>query len=116
MEKIYTKTLKEVYNEKQGKGTPTDETKQKGIYALYLDGKLFKIGKATDQREGIFHRVSQYYRISPEGTDFITLDNRDSIKIIYFHVETQEECWFYERKLQVIAYENGEKTPLEKKT
>lgn len=115
--KVYKTTLKKVYNESDIKtrGVSTEETRQKGVYALYENGELKKIGKASD-KNGVFHRVSSYYRGKKDGTKWIKKKNREDIEIQYFHLEKVEECWYAERKLQTLAYEKGEEMPWEDKT
>ena len=107
---IKEKSLNELYNG----GKSTMETKRKGVYAVYEGGELRKIGKATD-KNGIFHRMSQYYRGKSDGLLYISLANRDEIKIKYFILDNIEDCWYAERKLQTIAYEDAEKMPWENK-
>lgn len=105
---IYEKTLKDVYNEgEDGEGHSTDDTKPSGIYALYYDEKLMKIGKAVD---GFFKRMSQYYRLDKTaGSDFITDDNKNLITVQWYKLKDAEACWIDERRLQVKAYNAGEK-------
>lgn len=114
---IYSGSLKSLYNSngnKRGKSTP--ETRIKGVYALYLDGKLMKIGKAT-YKDGIFHRISQYYRMDKEGgIEQIDVNNRDKINVKYFTLDDSDELWFAERRLQVIAHDYGEKMEWENTT
>ncbi len=68
-----------------------NETTKKGVYALYLDGILMKIGQATD-KQGIFHRMSQYYRMNDGKCGKITSNNRDNIKVKYFNKDSIEDC------------------------
>ncbi len=84
-----------------------------GIYALYLDGELKKIGKAV-YNKGIFTRMSQYYRLTPEGLSQITKNNRDKIEVKFFFLK-KDDCWIAERKLQGIAWDAGERMPWESK-
>jgi hypothetical protein len=109
---VVTTSLKEIYNCKGCRGCSTEETIKKGVYALYYQDELKKIGKATD-KSGIFHRMSQYYRGDKTGGLIeINVDNRDEIKVLYFN-PSEEECWFAERRLQVIAHDCGERMPWE---
>ena len=109
---IVTASLKEIYNCKDGKGCSTEETRKKGVYALFYPGELKKIGKST-YKDGIFHRMSQYYRGDTNGgLTQINEKNRDEIKVMYFN-PAEDECWFAERRLQVIAHDCGEKMPWE---
>lgn len=113
---IKTSTLKEAYNfnPKTGRGKSTKETGEKGVYALYNDDKLMKIGQAAYEN-GIFHRVSQYYRGKDGKCEYITDDNKNLIEIEYVNFNTAEECWAAEKLLQGIAYYMGEEMPWEKK-
>lgn len=115
--KVIKTTLKGIFNIKNGKrGCSTEETRRKGVYALFYKGELKKIGKAT-YKDGIFHRMSQYYRMDKHGgLDEITVDNRDEMEVFYFNIQSVDECWFAERRLQVIAHDCGENMPWEKKT
>lgn len=112
---IVKTSLKEIYNCKGDKGCSTEETKKKGVYALFYQDELKKIGKATD-KYGIFHRMSQYYRGDKTGgLTEINEGNRDKIKVLYFNL-SEDECWFAERRLQVIAHDYGEAMPWEDTT
>lgn len=109
---VVTTSLKDIYNCKNGRGCSTEQTTKKGVYALYYKDKLKKIGKATD-KSGIFHRMSQYYRGDKTGRlKEINEQNRDEIKVLYFN-PPEEECWFDERRFQVIAHDCGEEMPWE---
>ena len=109
---VVTTTLKEIYNWNGISGCSTEETKKKGVYALFYENELKKIGKATDKM-GIFHRMSQYYREDKTGgLTEINEQNKDKIEVLYFN-PPEEECWFAERRLQVIAHDYGEKMPWE---
>ena len=110
---VESATLKEIFNKnKNGRGRSTEKTKQKGVYALFLDGKMMKIGKATD-KYGIFHRMSQYYRGDKKGgLKFINDENKDKIEVLYFNL-CKKEIWFAERRLQVLAHDKGEEMPWE---
>jgi len=111
--KVISTTLKEVYNvNTNGRGCSTAETKLKGVYALFLNGNMMKIGKATD-KYGIFHRMSQYYRCDKKGgLKEINKENRDKIEVLYFNL-CEAEIWFAERRFQVLAHDYGEKMPWE---
>ena len=110
--KVVETTLKEIYNWNGSSGCSTEKTKKKGVYALFYENELKKIGKATD-KNGIFHRMSQYYRGDKNGgLTEINEQNRDKIKVLYFN-PPEEECWFDERRLQVIAHDCGEEMPWE---
>lgn len=107
-------SLREIYNynASTGKGQSTEKTIKKGVYALFYKNELKKIGKSTD-KNGIFHRMSQYYRGDTNGgLTQINEKNRDEIKVMYFN-PAEDECWFAERRLQVIAHDCGEKMPWE---
>ena len=110
--KVYEKKLSAIYNCNNDKkvGKSTEETSIKGVYALYLDGQLMKIGRAITG-SGIFTRMSQYYRLSNEGSKYITEKNRDLIEVKYFELTDNKECWAGEKRLQVIAFDCGEKMP-----
>lgn len=108
-------TLKEIYNCKNGKGHSTEKTKKMGVYAIYYQDELKKIGKAT-YKYGIFHRMSQYYRGDKKGgLAEINKENRDEIEVLYFNL-SKDECWFAERRLQVIAHDCEENMPWENTT
>ena len=113
---VLKSSLKDIYNLKNGKGHSTEQTKKKGVYALFYNEELKKIGKATD-KNGIFHRMSQYYRGDTNGgLKEIDEGNRDEIKVLYFNLPSEEECWVEERRFQVLAYDCGEKMPWENKS
>lgn len=105
-------TIREVYNPQKGlihtKGVATDQTNKMGVYALYEDGNLMKIGKAV--YGGIFKRMGQYYRGDKTGglKTYINKQNRDNIVIKYFNLKSAEECWAAERYLQAQAFYYGE--------
>lgn len=109
-------TLKRIYNDKTGcnRGKSTEETRKMGVYALYENDNLMKIGQAAD-RNGVFHRVSQYYRGRDGKCSEINTNNRDNITIEYVNFDTVEDCWSAERLLQGIAHKMGEAMPWEKK-
>lgn len=104
-------SLKNIYND----GKSIDSTRMKAIYALYLDDKLMKIGKAI-YKGGLFTRMSQYYRLDKAVCKKIDMSNRDKIKVGFFPLSSDEECWVAERRLQVDAWDNSEKMPWENKT
>lgn len=106
--KVEKAFLKDLYNaDEGGQGRSTSTTKLKGVYALFYQNELKKIGKATD-KYGIFHRMSQYYRGDNNGgLRQITETNKDEIEVLYFNI-SEEEIWFAERRLQVIAHDCGE--------
>ncbi len=95
--KVVETTLKEIYNWNGSSGCSTEKTKKKGVYALFYENELKKIGKATDKNGGLTE---------------INEQNRDKIKVLYFN-PPEEECWFDERRLQVIAHDCGEEMPWE---
>lgn len=105
---VFKKTLKDAYN--NGKKTPA--TNFSGIYALYFNDELMKIGKAI--YGGVFTRFSQYYRMTKEGCEMINLKNRDRIIVRYFKLD-KNNCWAAERKMQAKAYDCGARMPWEKK-
>lgn len=109
--KIYKDNLKSLYN----KGRSKTNTTGKAVYALYLNRELKKIGKAVCGK-GLFTRMSQYYRLAKAGCKKITKSNRDNIEVEYFFLDDKTDCWIAERKLQVDAWDNGEKMPWEDKT
>lgn len=107
-------SLREIYNynASTGKGQATEKTIKKGVYALFYNNELKKIGKSTDKK-GIFHRMSQYYRGDESGgLKQIDESNRDEINVKYFN-PPEDECWYAERRLQVIAHDFGEIMPWE---
>lgn len=115
---VYSKTLLEAYsnqtkNKAPKKGKSTPETESRGVYALYLKGELKKIGKASN---GIFKRMSQYYRMTEnEGCKHINKKNRNSVEVKWYILDNSEDCWIDERRLQVIAYDLGEQMDWEVK-
>lgn len=112
---ITISSLKNIYNSSGDRGKPTEDTKKIGVYALFYEGELKKIGKATYQ-DGIYHRMVQYYNLNESGgLKEITLENRDSVEVIYFNLLDSDECWVAERRLQVIAHDCKERMPWENK-
>lgn len=116
---VYDSTIKDVYNPRPSKnnnmiGRATSDTRKKGVYALFDDDGLRKIGQAAD-KSGIFHRMSQYYRGKDGHCIHINSNNRDRIKVQYFHLDDIEDCWAAERLLQSIAFYMGEEMPWEEK-
>lgn len=116
---VYDSTIKDIYKPKLDKnnnivGTSSEATRKKGVYALFDDDGLRKIGQAAD-KSGIFHRMSQYYRGKDGRCPQINSNNRDSIKVKYFNMDDVEDCWAAERLLQSIAFYMGEKMPWEEK-
>lgn len=114
---VYDSTIKDIYNPKSDKnmiGTSSEETRKRGIYALFDDDGLRKIGQAAD-KSGIFHRMSQYYRGKDGRCPQIDSNNRDEIKVKYFNMDAVEDCWAAERLLQSIAFYMGEEMPWEEK-
>ena len=115
VQKSYSKTvtimtLKDAYN--NGKSQPT--TSGSGIYALFYNKELKKIGKAVCGK-GIFTRMSQYYRLTKEGCIKIKEHNKDIVEVHFFMLD-KSLCWLEERRLQVKAADNGELMPWENKT
>ncbi|MDE6240978.1 MAG: hypothetical protein K2M08_00995 [Anaeroplasmataceae bacterium] len=111
--KEYTKHTGEMASRIEGK--PTDTTRKMGVYALYFENKLMKIGKAVDG--GMFKRMGQYYRCDKtSGNINITSKNRDLIRVEYFNLDTADKCWEAERYLQSKAAYFGEDMPWENKT
>lgn len=108
---VVKQKLTDIYND----GNSTQETKKKGVYALYWNGKLMKIGQAADDYSGIFHRMSQYYRGKDGKCEYIDDKNRDDIEVEYITCDSFEECWAIERLLQGLAWSLNEKMPWEKK-
>lgn len=108
---FHENSLKKIYNS----GKSDVLTRGKAVYALYLNGKLKKIGKAVCGK-GLFTRMSQYYRRSKAGCKKINKSNRDNITVDYFFISSTEECWAAERRLQVDAWDNSERMPWENKT
>lgn len=107
---VTTMSLKDIYN----KGNSQTSTTGSGIYALYYNNELKKIGKAV-YGKGIFTRMSQHYRMTKEGCKKINEHNRDCIKVHFFMLD-KSKCWLEERRLQVLASDNGESMPWEVKT
>lgn len=57
--------------------------------------------------------MSQYYRGDKTGgLSKIDVNNRDEIIVLYFN-PSEKECWYAERRLQVIAHDCGEEMPWE---
>ena len=113
--------LKDIYNPQKSnpkgvvRGKGSTNTKGIGVYALAYKGQLMKIGQAADNKDGIFHRMSQYYRGKDGRCVHINLDNRDEVAVLYFNIEKTVECWAAEKLLQGIAFYMGEEMPWEEK-
>ena len=105
---VTTMLLKDAYG-----GKSQTANTGSGIYALYCDGELKKIGKSV-YGKGIFNRMSQYYQMTKAGAKQITNENRDKIKVKFFFLSS-DECWIAERRLQVAAWDAGEQMPWEAK-
>ena len=65
---VHCGTIKSIYNpelDKSGiiRGRKTSQTCKIGVYGLFHKDKLKKIGQAANKSEGVFHRMSQYYRL-----------------------------------------------------
>lgn len=118
---VHDETIKSIYDpmfDENGnliKGQPTNQTCKIGVYALFYEDELKKIGQAADMSEGVFHRMSQYYRGKDGHCVHINQNNRDVIKVLYFNLETPEKCWAAERMLQGLADIMGEEMPWEEK-
>lgn len=66
---------------------------------------------------GVCKRMMQYYNgYKTGGLSTITNNNRDNINVRYVNLSSAEDCWIMERRLQVIAYDQGEKMPWKIKT
>ena len=103
-------SLKDAYNNGQSQPSTTGS----GIYALYIDKELKKIGKAVYDK-GIFTRMSQYYRLTKEGCNEINDIIKDLVEVHFFMLD-EKKCWLEERRLQVIATDSGEQLFWENKT
>ena len=90
-------------------------SRETGVYALFLDGALMKIGQAADKSSGVFHRMSQYCRERDGKCKYINDNNKDRIYVEYFNLELVEQCWAAEKLLQGIAFFMGEKCHGKKK-
>lgn len=114
-------TIKSIYNpifDKYGnliKGQPTSQTCKIGVYAPFYEDELKKISQAADKSEGVFHRMSQYYRGKDGRCVHINSNNRDEVNVLYFNLESPEKCWAAERLLQGLADIMGEEMPWEEK-
>ena len=107
-------TLKEIYNvQENGNGKSTPVTRRKGVYAILYKGELKKIGRAI-VGEGIFTRMSQYYRQKDGTIKEINDANKDDIEVWYFTLDVDKDCWAAEKLLQAIAYYSGEKMEWDK--
>lgn len=54
--------------------------------------------------------MMQYYNgYKTGGLSTITNNNRDNINVKYVNLSSAKDCWIMERRLQVIAYDQGEK-------
>ena len=106
---VIKSTLKDIYNANEKDiGHSTKLTKMRGVYALFLDGELKKIGRAITG-SGIFTRMSQYYRQKDGKLDYIDDTNKDKIVVWYFNLVNAKDCWAAEKHLQAKAYYAGEK-------
>jgi len=96
-------TLKGAYLDKKAPNMP-------GVYKVFYQGQLMKVGKASD---GLRKRFSDYYRGRSGGTaglKYITEENRDSIRVSWLVCPTSktralEEKWYD------VAKDNGEELP-----
>ena len=106
---VIKSTLKDIFNaDEKGNGHSNEFTKLPGVYALFLDGELKKIGRAITGA-GIFTRMSQYYRQKDGKLDYIDDTNKDKIVVWYFNLVNAKDCWAAEKYLQAKAYYAGEK-------
>lgn len=106
---IVKSTLKDIFNaDKEGKGHSTKSTRGRGVYALFYENELMKIGRAITG-SGIFTRMSQYYRQKDGKLDYIDDTNKDKIIVWYFNLVNAKDCWAAEKYLQAKAYYAGEK-------
>lgn len=90
-----------------------DVTIEMGVYAIYYEDKLKKIGKAG-HNNGVYHRLYQYYE-EKDGINEINADTKDLVYVKYFLLNSNEETWIAERRLQVLAYDSKEPMDWEKK-
>ena len=101
-------TLKDIFNvDKKGNGRSTKATRGRGVYALFYENKLMKIGRAITG-SGIFTRMSQYYRQKDGKLDDIDDTNKDKVVVWYFNLVNAKDCWAAEKHLQAKAYYAGE--------
>lgn len=108
---VIKQTLSEVFNKgKNGEGQSTEQTSRIGVYALYYNNRLKKIGKAVCPG-GIFKRMSQYYRGKDGSISYITSRNREAVQVQYFNLLTVKDCWAAEKFLQSMAYYENEPMP-----
>lgn len=99
----HSTTLRDAYKNKKA---PTSS----GVYEIRLDGKLMKVGKASD---GLRKRFSDYYRGKVGGTaglKYITEDNRDNISVVW-RICKKDVCRDHEIKLYEQAIKSGEDMP-----
>lgn len=95
------------------KGQATPETRLMGVFALYYDGQLKKIGKAIEG--GFFAAIGEYYNddfLKQYGTNGI---DKDLIEVEILPLNTVEMCWEVERYTQSQACIFGEKMPWQNK-
>lgn len=102
-----TTTMKDICTSTSSK-TSRNSNRNMGIYALYLDGQLMKIGRAVTGY-GIYTRMKQYYEIKKEGIAEISDLNKDQIIVKYFNLPSRRDCWAAEKFLQAEAYYSNEK-------
>lgn len=96
-------SLKEAYLEKKAPKDP-------GVYKVFYQGQLMKVGKAED---GLRKRFSDYYRTKEGGTaglKFITKDNRNNVQVTWT-VCKKNECRMREEELYNKAKRGGEELP-----
>lgn len=76
---------------------PSLSSNAPGVYILYLDGRIMKVGSAEI---GIQKRMQQYYGLNPYCglNEFISVNNRDRIRVSY-QVCPQSACRELESKL-----------------
>jgi len=96
-------SLKDAYlGEKAPKGP--------GVYKIFHNNKLMKVGKAND---GLRKRFSDYYRGVEGGTaalKYITTANRDEV-IVQWRECPVEKCRELETKMHDSAINSGETLP-----
>ena len=96
-------TLRAAYLEKQAPNKP-------GVYKMYHDGKLMKVGKAED---GLRKRFSDYYRGQKGGTAgsrYVNESNRDEIEVWWVCLP-RDKCREAERNMTQQAIDGDEKLP-----
>lgn|GEM_PF-5273654 len=110
--KVISDMMKNLYNRDDQKLSTAPNSYC--VYALYeMNTILHKIGKATEQKYKMRHRMSLYGNFTES---YINEKNYDNIQVKYVEVASIEEAWALERFCQGAAFARGEQMLFEDKT